>query len=230
MPQNDRTLSERQPTSNPLDMSFEERAYWLEANLGGPVIRHQIKDSLIADYNKLKALTPETTAGEVAQLRETVQRYVEHHEHCDITKYHGVREKSALSHAFDLAGELRRYFDSGTLNEASDLYPLLREIEAMKTPAAKAGAKKGQMTEVVRAAEERPITPDLITFHVDGRQFTTGRANMPTCEILNTAGVPHTWRLSQENDSGPDTYLRDTEMVSVSGKRFHTEPQGITRG
>lgn len=34
--------------------------------------------------------------------------------------------------AMDLAGELRRYFDSGTLDEASDLYLLLKEVEAMR--------------------------------------------------------------------------------------------------
>lgn len=34
--------------------------------------------------------------------------------------------------AMDLAEELRRYFDSGTLDEASDLYLLLKEVEAMR--------------------------------------------------------------------------------------------------
>ena len=41
--------------ADPLLMPFAERAYWLEANLGGPVIRHQLKDSLIADYERLLA-------------------------------------------------------------------------------------------------------------------------------------------------------------------------------
>lgn len=39
----------------------------------------------------------ETGVSEIDRLRETLQRYVEHHEHCAITQYHGVREKSELS-------------------------------------------------------------------------------------------------------------------------------------
>jgi len=35
---------------------------------------------------------------------------------------------------FDLCAELRRYFDSGLLNEATDLHLLLKEIEAQKPP------------------------------------------------------------------------------------------------
>jgi uncharacterized Zn finger protein (UPF0148 family) len=36
------------------------------------------------------------------------------------------------SRCMDLCGELRRYFESGTLDTASDLYLLLQEVEAMQ--------------------------------------------------------------------------------------------------
>lgn len=44
------------------------------------------------------------------------------------------------SRVWDLCAELRRYFDSGTLNETSDLYLLLKEIEAMRPEEPTAGS------------------------------------------------------------------------------------------
>lgn len=43
-------------------------------------------------------------------------------------------ETSVPPRVFDLTAELRRYFDSSMLNKTSDLYLLLCEIEAMRSP------------------------------------------------------------------------------------------------
>jgi len=60
--------------------------------------------------------------------RETIERYTAYLER------HGYTvERAALNLArprwLDLCAELRRYFDSGTLDKASDLYLLLCEVE-----------------------------------------------------------------------------------------------------
>lgn len=42
-----------------------------------------------------------TLLAEITRLRETVQRYEEHHEHCTIAPYHGVRDSKSSEQPLD---------------------------------------------------------------------------------------------------------------------------------
>jgi hypothetical protein len=46
---------------------------------------------------------------------------------------HEPRGEAIPERVFDLTAELRRYFDGGPLDHNSDLYLLLKEVEAMRT-------------------------------------------------------------------------------------------------
>lgn len=78
--------------------------------------------------------TDEDRANELAALRERVA-IAEDGWHmangtADLAMKHRDIAEARVARCMDLAAELRRYFDSGTLDTAADLYLLLQEVEA----------------------------------------------------------------------------------------------------